>query len=78
MCQKIRDKERKARAEIREISPPWIQQWSLGWWSASFGGGSVPAGQGPLVVGAQNKGLAPSPFILFGSLSHSFPSHEGA
>jgi len=53
--------ERKAREEIRgKLSPPLDRA------SVSAGG------QGPLVVGKRSKGLAPSAFVPFGCMSHSF------
>jgi len=60
------------KKEEKKCHHPWIQLWSLSWLSGSSCGGRAPGGQGVLVVGARSKGLAPSPFIPFRCLSHSF------
>jgi len=47
-------------AAVSELVVRVVQWWEPTWWSGSSGGGHAPSGQGLLVVGMSDQGLAPS------------------
>jgi len=75
--QSKRRNKRKSISTLGSSSSLCWLLWSSGGWCTPGGLGllveACACGQDVLVVGTRSKGLAPSPFIPFGCLSHSFP-----